>query len=145
MADDTALALTHNEIESNLLALPQVECPIAHHFGGSIYMREMSAPAGTVILGHEHKHPHMCVLLKGSMRVQNENGTTSDLTAPLTFEAKPGRKLALTLTDVVFLNVHPNEDEERDITKLEERWITKSEGWTAQQLTAATKVLTGEL
>ncbi len=132
-------SLQHNDIEKELLSQPQVECPVTHHFGGGIYMREMSAPAGTLLLGHEHKGEHMCVLLKGSLRLQNENGTTSDITAPITFVAPAGRKLALTLEDVSFLNIHPNTEEERDIEKLEERWVTKSEHY---QLTE--KSLEGE-
>lgn len=138
-----ALALI--DLEKELLQAPQVPCPTTHHFGRGVYMREMSAPAGTLILGHAHKYEHMCILLKGGLRVLNQDGTTSDLYAPFIFNANPGRKLALTLSDVSFMNVHPNEDEERDIEKLEERWVTKSDVWSEHQLTAGIAKLKGDV
>jgi hypothetical protein len=136
-----AAALDMVSIEQALLQQPQVDCPITHHFGGGVYLREMFAPAGTIILGHEHTGEHMCILLKGSMRILNENGTTSDITAPMTFVGRPGRKLALTLEDVVFMNVLPNTDNETDVDKLEARYVRKSSTWTEHQLEAGIKSL----
>lgn len=130
------------KLEVELLKQPQVECPITHHFGGGIYMREMFAPAGTLLLGHEHLGDHMCLLLKGRMRILGADGTTHEITAPMTFVGKAGRKLALTLEDVVFMNIHPTE--ETDPAKAEELFVRKSEGWTEHQLEAGAKLLQGE-
>ena len=32
------------KVESHLLDLPQVECPVVHHFGPGIYIREVTLP-----------------------------------------------------------------------------------------------------
>ena len=123
------------ELEKRMLQQPQVECPINHVFLPGIYMREMHAPAGTLLLGHEHKTKHTCLLLKGCLQFRNENGTSTVLEAPMIFEGKPGRKAALALTDVVFCNLHATE--ETDVAKIEEQLITKSETWKAHQLEGA--------
>ncbi len=122
---------TTAELEAAMLQMPQVSCPIVHTFMPGIYIREMHAPAGTLLLGHEHKKAHACLLLKGTLEVVNENGTTTLLEAPMLFEGKPGRKKALAHTDVVFCNMHATE--ETDIAKLEEEFVTKSDIWQAHQ------------
>lgn len=125
------------DLEQHLLEQPQVECPVTHRFMPGIYVREMFAPAGTMILGHEHKTEHMCLLLKGTLEILNENGTTSELTAPMMFAAKPGRKCAIARTDVIFCNMHATE--ETDVIKIEDALIVKSETWLANK-----KKITGD-
>ncbi len=122
-------------VEAALLTQPQVPCPVTHHFGGGIYLREMFAPAGTLILGHEHRGEHMCVLLKGSMKILGDEGQVRTIHAPLIFTAPAGRKLALTLEDVTFMNIHPAEKTDPEV--LEERFVRKSEVWTNSQLREA--------
>lgn len=126
-------------IEQAMLKAPQVECPITHHFGGGIYLREMFAPAGTLLLGHEHKGDHMCVLLKGSMRIFGD-GIPCEITAPMIFMARAGRKFALTLEDTVFANIHPTE--ETDPAKCEELFVTKSDAYL--EVTSELPKLQGE-
>lgn len=130
-----------NHLEKEFLKLPQVECQITHRFGPGIYIRERSAPAGALIIGHEHKTEHTCVLLKGRMRFFL-NGKVTDIKAPCIFVAQPGRKMSYQIEDSVFLNIHTTT--ETDLTKLEELLIVKSEGWTAHQLEENKKVLLEE-
>ncbi len=127
------------EMETALLNIEQVECPITHHFGGGIYMREMFAPAGTLMIGHDHKTEHVCILLKGTLRFANANGTISELTAPATFVAGTGRKLVIALEDIVFMNVHPTKSQ--DLAEIEEQFIVKSEAWTNHQIEERAKLL----
>lgn len=114
-------------LEAEMLALPQVECPITNHFGPGIYIREMFAPADTVIIGHKHKGPCMNVLVKGSMRIIGPDGVPDVIKAPMIFNTGPGRKVAYTLEDVVFQNIWATE--ETDLNKLESLLIEKSEAW----------------
>lgn len=111
-------------LEGAMLALPQVDCPIDHFFASGVYVRQMSAPAGTLIVGHEHRFEHVCILLKGSMTVATPEGVKT-VSAPLTFIAPPGRKVALVLEDIVFHNVHATD--ERDLDKIEEQIVIKSD------------------
>ena len=117
-------------LEGAMLQHEQVECPVDHFFASGVYVRQMTAPAGTLIVGHEHKTEHVCVLLKGSMTIATPDGVTR-VSAPLTFIAKPGRKVALVHEDIVFQNIHATE--ERDLDKIEAQVITKSETWNETQ------------
>ena len=40
-----------NAFALEVLKQPQVACPVTHHFGPSIYIREVVMPAGTVVVG----------------------------------------------------------------------------------------------
>lgn len=116
-------------LEKEMLKLPQAEWTVNNHFGPGVYVREMVVPAGTIIVGHEHKHSHLNIMLKGRMKLLNQDGTYSDLVAPFMFVAGPGRKAAYCVEEVVWLNIHPNIENETDVEKLEDYWIVKSEAW----------------
>jgi len=44
---EIAVASSLDQVEAMMLAAPQIDCPITHHFGPGIYMREAFLPAGT--------------------------------------------------------------------------------------------------
>ena len=124
------------DLESAMLERPQVECPIAHHFMPGIYVREMFVPAGSLILGHEHKHHHGCLLLKGTIRQFTVDGEpVKELSAPLIFTAPPGRKLGFAVTDVIFCNLFATE--ETDPAKIEEQVVIKSGTWSKKKIKEA--------
>lgn len=104
-----------------LRTLPQVECSEKHHFGPGLYIKEVTMPAGSVIIGKPHKVEHMCVMLTGSMILVNEDGSKTELVAPMTFVAKPGRKVAYIIETVVFQNIYATE--ETDVEKLENMFV----------------------
>tara|TARA_R110000823_G_scaffold109864_2_gene229572 strand:+ start:71 stop:916 length:846 start_codon:yes stop_codon:yes gene_type:complete len=115
------------EIEAELLNMPQVDPGIIHRFGPGIYIREMSVPAGTMFIGHSHKYPHTNILLAGTVVVQ-VNGEMQTIIAPSIFVAAPGRKLAYVIDDCVWQNIYATE--ETDIEKLENMLVDKSETFT---------------
>ena len=45
-----------DDLEKKMLSQEQVECPVFHHFGPGVYMREAMFPAGSIGIGHKHKH-----------------------------------------------------------------------------------------
>lgn len=128
---DTSLAVPLedriNDLERCMLQLPQAECPIVHHFGPGLYIREMAAVAGSLIVGHAHKGEHMNVLLKGKVKILNELGEPEVLEAPAVFVAKPGRKVAYVLEDIVWQNIYATT--ETDLDKIDELFIDKSQAW----------------
>ena len=105
--------------------LPQVDCPVTHHFGPSIYIREVVMPAGTVVVGKPHKTEHMCNMISGRMIVVNEDGEQLEVAAPLVFMAKKGRKTAYILETVRFQNIFSTD--ETDIEKLENMLVDNSQ------------------
>lgn len=97
-----------------------------HRFSPGLYIREQFMPMGYLMLGHEHRGPAMNFVMSGRIRVYVD-GKVREITGPCVFESGPGRKVGLVLEDTVWLNVHPNPDNETDVEKLEDRYVKKSE------------------
>lgn len=117
------------QVESHLLDLPQVECPVVHHFGPGIYIREVTLPAGTLAIGHAQRFEHLNIMLTGAVAMVGDDGQTKVLRAPMIFVGKPGRKLGYVLETCIWQNVYATE--ERDIDKLESMFLDKSSSWQA--------------
>lgn len=118
-------------IERDLLSLEQVNCDVIHRFGPGLYIREVHIPAGTFAIGHHQNFEHWNVMLKGRVTVINDNGTASELVAPLVFTGKPGRKVGFIHEDMVWQNIYATT--ETDIEKLEAIFLTKSLTWEAHK------------
>lgn len=117
------------QVESHLLDLPQVECPVVHHFGPGIYIREVTLPAGTLAIGHAQRFDHLNIMLTGAVAMVGDDGQTKVLRAPMIFVGKPGRKLGYVLETCIWQNVYATD--ERDIDKLEAMFLDKSATWQA--------------
>lgn len=128
---EIAVTTSLDQIEAMMLAAPQIDCPVQHHFGPGIYMREAFLPAGTYVMGHAHKDEHMNIMLKGKMAVI-VNGEAKVIEGPYIFTGQPGRKLAYIIEDTIFLNAYATN--ETDVDALEEMVVEKSDAWkNAQQ------------
>jgi hypothetical protein len=112
------------QLEAQMLELPQVDCPVLHHFGPGIYIREVRMPAGTFAIGHRQKEEHLNILLAGKVAMLDDDGTPRVVSAPLMYSGKPGRKVGYIVEDVVWQNIYSTE--ETDIEKLESRFLDKS-------------------
>jgi len=106
--------------------MEQADCPVLHHFHDGIYIRELRMPAGIVAIGHIQRHPQMNVFVRGVVQMLNPDGTTTELVAPMTFVGSAGRKVGYVIEDVIWQNIYPNPDNERDIEVLEARWLEKT-------------------
>jgi hypothetical protein len=95
----------------DITKLPQVECPVEHIFGGGVYTRHTSMPAGTFAIGKRHKHEVTNVLLKGKISMlMDDSPEVVEVVAPAIFISKAGvRKAAYFHEDTVWLNLHPTE------------------------------------
>lgn len=109
----------------------QINCPVTHHFGPGVYIREVFLPAGTAVIGHSHRHAHLNVMLSGRLTIIGMDGTTRELTAPQTFIAAPGRKIAYVHEDVRWQNIYATP--ETDIETLEDALFEKSESFRLGQ------------
>lgn len=116
-----------DDIEGKMMREPQVSCDVIHRFGPGQYIREVNIPAGTFAIGHHQNFEHMNIFLKGRVTILNDDGSMSELKAPMIFVGKPGRKIGYIHEDMVWLNVYATE--ERDVERLEAHFITKSEEW----------------
>ena len=103
-----------------------VSCPLKHSFSDDMYVREIFIPEGTLISGKIHKHSHPNFLMKGKVKVVTEKGVET-LEAPLAMISEAGTKRALhALTDLVWVTVHQNLSNTRDLEELEQEIIAPS-------------------
>jgi hypothetical protein len=114
------------EIAEKVATLAPVDCPVTHRFAPGIYLREMFIPAGAIVVGHYHKHEHICQLIKGRMAFIKDNDYEI-IQAPATFLAQPGNKVVFAFEDSIVQNIHSNPDNLRDEDKLAEIFIEKME------------------
>lgn len=119
------------QVEAAMLALPQADAPVVHRFGPGIYIREVTIPAGVLAIGHAQRSEHMNVMLKGRVTMLNDNGTTTELVAPMVFVGKPGRKIGYVQEEMVWQNIYATT--ETDIEKLEATYLEKSDTWMQDQ------------
>lgn len=114
-------------LESHMLELPQVECPVAHHFGPGTYIREVTLPAGAIAVGHAQRFEQLNIMLTGKVAILDDQGQVKLLEAPMIFVGPPGRKVGYVIETCTWLNVYSTD--ERDIDKLEATFLDKSETW----------------
>jgi hypothetical protein len=110
-------------LEEALKQLPQLPEDVHHHFAPGLYLRELRIPKGAILTGKIHRHAHMNFLVKGDISVLTEHGIKR-LTAPATILSEAGIKRAgYAHEDTIWITVHENPDDERDLERLEARYI----------------------
>lgn len=102
------------QAERLIETLPQVDCPITHHFAPGVYMREMFIPAGVMLTGAVHKTEHLTVLVKGRLLLVNGSGGT-EVVAPATLLSPAGIKRAgYAVEDSVVMTIHATNETDPD-------------------------------
>jgi hypothetical protein len=123
-------ALSADELEAAIRAEPghltADDFPVVHHFAPGVYMRELTMPAGLVVLGKIHKTEHLNLITQGRVSFTAGDGTVHHVEAPYTFVSKPGiQKMLYVHEATTWLTVHPTM--ETDLTKLEAELIAPHE------------------
>ena len=107
------------------LGLPQTELPLRHMFTTGAYVREITLPAGQIIVGKLHRHAHLNFISRGSVTVVTEHGGVERLTGPCTIISPAGTKrVVYTHEETVWTTVHVTE--ETDLKKIEAETIAPS-------------------
>ena len=97
-------------------------CPVQHHFAPGAYGREMTLPAGLVVVGKIHRHAHINVISKGRVQVFTEQDGVLELAAPCTFVSSPGTKRVVhVLEETVWTTVHVTD--KTDLAEIEREVI----------------------
>jgi hypothetical protein len=122
---DSLLSQKVEVLLSQMEKMPQVDCQTKHYFGPSIYIREVTMPAGSIIIGKPHRKEHMCVMLQGRMIIVDADGNKRELVAPITFVGGAGRKVAYILETTVFQNILATD--ETDIEVLENMLVDNTQ------------------
>tara|TARA_R100000541_G_scaffold3483_5_gene10757 strand:- start:2792 stop:3238 length:447 start_codon:yes stop_codon:yes gene_type:complete len=100
------------------------DIPIKHSFADQLYVRQMDMKAGQVVIGAIHNHQHVWFLLTGKVIINN-NGEKIEHIAPCYTVSEPGSKrLIYAVEDSIFVNVHKNPSNTKNIKKLEETIVS---------------------
>jgi len=100
------------------------EIPIKHLFADQIYIRQMEMKQGQIVVGAIHNHLHAWFLMKGRVLINN-NGEKIEHIAPCYTLSQPGSKRFIyALEDSIFVNVHKNPSNTKDIKKLEKEIVS---------------------
>ncbi len=92
-----------------------IDVPVDHHFAPGVYMRQMNAKAGTLVVSKMHRTEHMNILLTGSLTVATEDGIEL-LKAPLVIKSMPGTKrIGYFHEDSSWITVHPTQTTDLDL------------------------------
>ena len=92
---------------------------VCHYFSPGVYVRQMDIVAGTIVVGKIHKHDHMVVLTKGSVKISTEF-TSEVITAPRVWTCPAGSKRAIyAIEDAQWLNIHENPSNTKDLDEIE--------------------------
>jgi len=114
------------DIEGSFLGDSKV-CPLVHRFSDQMYVREITIPADTVLVGKIHKHDHPNFLMKGRVRVVTEGAGEEMLEGPMSIISPPGTKRVLYAeTELVWVTVHHNPSNTQDLKELEDLVIADS-------------------
>jgi hypothetical protein len=102
------------------------QLPLKHTFCDGIYIREIIIKKGILAIGKIHKHDHAFFLLKGSLMLFTETGV-EEIVAPFYGKSKAGTKRVVYANqDCIFVNVHPNSDNVKNIDELEKKFVVSS-------------------
>ena len=100
--------------------------PLKHSFSEGVYIREMLMKKGGIVIGKLHKYSHTWFLMQGHLIIATESGSC-EYKAPIYINSKAGSKRVIkALEDSVFVNVHPNPNNIKDIKELENMLTCKS-------------------
>lgn len=116
------------DLEAAMLAKPEslIHIEPKHYFVPGLYAREISIPKNTVLTGLIHKTEHLCVLSKGEVSVQTEDGVKR-IKASTVVHSMPGTKRVLYAhEDSVWINFHHNPSDERDLDKIDDLYTVKT-------------------
>ena len=120
-------ALNIKTITEACKKLPQVECPVKHHFADGQYIRETTMQAGTFAIGKKHRFSTINIIMKGKLSIYNgENSPILHVEAPYIWVSEAGvQKMAYFHEETVWINAHPTDS--TDLEDIEEKFIVCDE------------------
>jgi len=95
------------DAQEELAQLPQASgMSTKHLFVAGLYCRHMFIPAGTVIVGKEHKTDHFLIGCSGKLLVMGQGRDYLLQPGDVIPSSEGTKRLVVALTDVIALNIH---------------------------------------
>lgn len=117
---------TRETIEALQVSMIEYACkqpePI-HLFAPGLYLRELTVPAGMLIVGKTHRFAHFLLVMSGHALIVSEFGR-DELTAGHISVSEPGvKRVVLAFKDTRFITIHHNPDDIEDLELIEAQHI----------------------
>ena len=93
---------------------------IENEFSDQLYMRKMYMPKECVVISAMHHTEHFWFLLKGRIFVTTDGEQIEHIAPCYEKSMKGAKRLILSLEDSLFINVHKNPTNTRDMKEVEE-------------------------
>lgn len=94
--------------------------PITHNFSDQLYMRRMEMPADSMVVSAIHHTEHFWFLMEGTILVTTDGETVEHIAPCYELSKKGAKRLIQCLEPCVFVNVHKNPTNTREIKDIEE-------------------------
>lgn len=117
---------TVRDVQQQLSESPdQIDVPVQHHFAPGVYMRQMDAKAGTIVVSKMHRTEHFIMFLTGSCSVMTENGI-EHIKAPCVLRTMPGtQRVGYFHEDTSCITIHPTQS--TNLEEIEQQVIVPAE------------------
>lgn len=112
-------------LQREMLRMPQQPMETRHDFAPGLYIRTLTIPADTLLIGAYHAAENIFILSKGSLLLYTPDGSSKRIDAPYQVVAQPGKKVGYAITECVTHNVHISD--ETDLVLLEKECIVPEE------------------
>jgi|TARA_B100000900_G_C20312074_1_gene606607 hypothetical protein len=93
---------------------------IENEFSDQLYMRKMYMPKECVVISAMHHTEHFWFLLKGRILVTTDGDQIEHIAPCYEKSMKGAKRLILSLEDSLFINVHKNPTNTKDMKEVEE-------------------------
>lgn len=94
-----------------------------HFFAPGMYLRELTVPAGMLMVGKTHKHAHFLLVLKGRAEVISEFGRMVVEAGHISISQPGVKRVVLAIEDTQFVTVHLNQSDTQDLEIIEAEHI----------------------
>ena len=103
----TCLLAARNVQQQIMEQEEQLDVPVFHHFAPNVYMRQMDAAAGTLMVTKMHRTEHFLIVLKGAATVYSADGLLQ-VAGPQIIRTMPGTKRVIYFHDESsWMTIHP--------------------------------------
>ena len=107
------------KLQEAMLPIQSKQPEPAHFFAPGMYLRELTIPAGMLMVGKIHKHAHFLMVLKGRAEVISEFGRMVVEAGHISVSPPGVKRIVLALEEVQFVTVHVNPTDTEDLTVIE--------------------------
>lgn len=97
-----------------------------HRFAPGMYMRELTVPAGMLIVGKTHRHDHFLLVMSGRAEVISEFGREIVEAGHISLSKAGVKRVVLALEDTRFICMHHNPSDTEDLEVIEGEHIDAS-------------------